>query len=232
MCYFFFWAHMSLTAALVTGAAVGFRHSLETDHLAAISTLVNEEKTDRPGIVGASWGVGHSLPIFAAGLLFVFLDTSLPSSVTFAFEILAGFILVYLGLRMLLGVADIVSVENHTHDSHQHTHVTVGPLSLGSFHTHVDGESFLVGVVHGLAGSGAIVVALAATAATPLTSLSMLGSFSLVTVLTMGTLSLLWGTVLTTRHKTVLKTVAGGASLLIGALLVSNELFGVGPVLF
>lgn len=223
---------MSVTAALVTGAAVGLRHSLETDHLAAISTLVNEEKTDRPGIVGASWGVGHSLPILAVGLLFVFSDVSLPSSVTVAFEILAGFILFYLGLRMLLGVADIVSAETYTHDSNDHTHVTLGRFSLGTFHTHVDGESFLVGIVHGLAGSGAIVVALAATAATPLTSLSMLGSFSLVTILTMSLLSLLWGTVLTTRHKSALKTIAGSASLLIGGLLVSNELFGVGPVLF
>jgi high-affinity nickel permease len=223
---------MSVTAALVTGAVVGLRHSLETDHLAAISTLVNEEKTDRPAIVGASWGVGHSLPILAAGLVFVLLGTSLPGSVTFAFEILAGFILVYLGARMLLSVANVITVENHRHGDHEHTHVTVGPVSLGTFHTHVDSESFVVGVVHGLAGSGAIVVALAATASTPLSSLSMLGSFSLVTILTMGTLSFLWGSVLTTRLQSVLKTVAGGASLLVGGLLVSNELLGVGPVLF
>lgn len=45
---------MSLTTAVVAGALVGVRHSLEADHLAAISTLVNDGKTDRPGIVGTS----------------------------------------------------------------------------------------------------------------------------------------------------------------------------------
>lgn len=224
--------YMSISAALVTGAVVGLRHSLEADHLAAISTLVNDDKTDRPSVVGASWGVGHSLPIFGVGLVFVFLGASLPDAVMLGFEILAGVILVYLGLRMLLDVANVVSVERHAHENDEHTHISVRSLSLGTFHTHVDNESFLVGIVHGLAGSGAIVIALAATASTPLSSLSMLGSFSLVTILTMSGLSFLWGTVLTTRLKSGLKLTAGSASLLIGSLLVSNELLGVGPVLF
>jgi high-affinity nickel permease len=54
---------MTLTTALVTGAVLGVRHSLEADHLAAIATLVDDETTDDPGIVGACWGVGHALPI-------------------------------------------------------------------------------------------------------------------------------------------------------------------------
>lgn len=223
---------MALTAALVTGAVVGLRHSLEADHLAAISTLVDDRKTDRPGVVGASWGVGHSLPIIAVGLVFVFLSTSLPETVTLAFEVLAGLVLVYLGLRMLLEVAGLLTVERHAHDGHEHAHVSLGGVAVGSFHTHVDGESFLVGIVHGLAGSGAIVVALAASASSVPSSFSLLLSFSLVTVLTMSLLSHLWGSVLTTRLQSALKTVAGSASFLVGGLLVSTELFGVGPVLF
>ncbi|WP_336002410.1 sulfite exporter TauE/SafE family protein [Halorientalis halophila] len=223
---------MAITAAAITGAVVGLRHSLEADHLAAISTLVNEEKTDRPSVVGASWGVGHSIPIVAIGLLFVAISASLPESVTTGFEILAGLILVYLGLRMLFEVSGLLAVEQHEHDGHEHTHVSVGSVSIGSFHTHVDGESFLVGIVHGLAGSGAIVVALAASASSITSSFSLLLSFSLVTVCTMSVLSFLWGRILTTRLKSLLKTVAGGASFVIGGLLVVNQLFGVGPVLF
>jgi cytochrome c biogenesis protein CcdA len=232
MTVLFLMKHMAITTAIITGAVVGLQHSLETDHLAAISTLVNEDKTNHPGVVGASWGVGHSLPIVAVGLVFVFLSASLPDSVTTFFEVLAGAILVYLGLRMLLGVAGIVSVESHSHDGHTHTHVSLGTISVGSFHTHVDGESFLVGVVHGLAGSGAIVVALAASASSVSSSFSLLVSFSLITVLTMAVLSFLWGNVLTTRLKSALKVLAGSASLAIGGLLVVNQLFGVSVVAF
>jgi hypothetical protein len=220
---------MAITTAIITGAVVGLQHSLETDHLAAISTLVNEEKTDHPGVVGASWGVGHSLPIVAVGLVFVFLSASLPDSVTTLFELLAGLILVYLGLRMLLRVTGVLTVESHSHDGHTHTHVTVGTVAFGSFHTHVDGESFLVGVVHGLAGSGAIVVALAASASSVPSSFSLLLSFSFITVVTMAALSFLWGNVLTTRLQSGLKAIAGTASLLVGGLLVVNQLLG--PIL-
>lgn len=224
--------HMAITTAIITGAVVGLQHSLETDHLAAISTLVDDEKTDNPGVVGASWGVGHSLPIVAVGLVFVFLSTSLPESVTTFFEVLAGAILVYLGLRMVLGVVGLVTVESHAHDGHTHTHVTVGGISVGSFHSHVDGESFLVGIVHGLAGSGAIVVALAASASSVSSSFSLLVSFSLITVVTMAALSFLWGNVLTTRLQSGLKLVAGSASFVIGATLVVTELLGASAIAF
>jgi hypothetical protein len=133
---------------------------------------------------------------------------------------------------MVLEVTGLVTVERHEHDGHEHTHASVGSVSIGSFHTHVDGESLLVGVVHGLAGSGAIVVALAASASSLLSSFSLLLSFSVITVLTMSTLSHLWGSVLTTRLQSALKLLAGSASFVIGGLLVTNELLGVGPVLF
>jgi|AntRauTorcE11898_2_1112593.scaffolds.fasta_scaffold04308_2 cytochrome c biogenesis protein CcdA len=218
---------MTVTTAIVTGVVVGLQHSLETDHLAAISTLVSEDKTDHPGVVGASWGVGHSIPIVTVGLVFVSLSASLPESVATLFEVLAGAILVYLGLRMLLGVVGLLSVERHTHDEHRHTHVSLGRFSFGSHHTHVDGESFVVGIVHGLAGSGAIVVALATSASTVTSSLSLLVSFSAITVLTMGALSFFWGNVLTTRLQSVLELVAGSASVVIGLGLVVDVLLDV-----
>jgi hypothetical protein len=230
---------MTIPTAIVTGAVVGLQHSLETDHLAAISTLVDEDKTVRPGVIGASWGVGHSIPIVAIGLVFVFLSASLPEPLTAVFEVLAGAILVYLGVRMVLGVVGFVPVERHTddggrhtQDGRRHTHVSLGRFSIGSAHSRVDGESFLVGVVHGLAGSGAIVVALATSASSTMSSFSLLLSFSIITVVTMGTLSVLWGTVLTTRHTSVLELVAGCASIVIGLGLVASTLLGVGIVAF
>lgn len=218
---------MALTAAVVTGAVLGVRHSLEADHLAAIATLVDDESQANSGIVGTSWGIGHAIPIVAIGLLFAVLGLSLPESVTVAAELLAGLVLVVLGARMLVTAAGWLSLHSHAHDGAVHRHLQVRGVSVGAFHTHIDDESFLVGIIHGLAGSGAVVVTLVATASTVTTSLFLLGSFSLVTILTMGLLSFLWGNVLTTRAQRGLQTVAGLATIAVGVHLTTSTAFGI-----
>ncbi|WP_136716202.1 high-affinity nickel-transporter protein [Halorientalis salina] len=218
---------MALTSALVTGAALGVRHSLEADHLAAIATLVDDESAAHPGIVGTSWGIGHTIPIFAIGLLFAVLGVSLPEPVTLAAELLAGLILVVLGARMLVAATGRLPVRSHAHGGMVHKHLHLRGISVGAFHTHIDDESFLVGIVHGLAGSGAVVVTLVATASTVTASLFLLGAFSLVTVVTMGLLSYLWGNVLTTRAQRGLQTVAGLGTVAVGLHLASTTAFGV-----
>lgn len=217
---------MTLTTALLTGTVLGVGHSLEADHLAAIATLVDEESTDNPGIVGLSWGLGHALPIVGLGLVFAVLGLSLPTVVLTGAEVLAGLVLVALGARMLLTAGEPL-VQRHTHGGHAHTHLTVRGISIGAFHTHVDDESVLVGIIHGLAGSGAVVVTLVATASTVTTSLLLLASFSLVIICTMGVLSSLWGTVLTTRAQRTLQLTAGLASVLIGLDLALTTAVGV-----
>ena len=218
---------MAVTTALVTGAVLGVRHSLEADHLAAIATLVDEDSTDRPAMVGTSWGIGHAIPIISVGLVFALVGVSLPEPVLLAAEVLAGLVLVGLGARMLLSAADRVSVDRHSHDGHSHSHLTIRGISVGAFHTHVDEESFLVGIIHGLAGSGVVVVTLVATSTTVTSSLFLLGSFTLVTVLTMGALSFLWGTVLSTRAQFGLQVVAALASILVGLDLAVDTALGV-----
>jgi len=70
---------MSLVAALVGGGAVGVGHALEANHLTAVATLVDERRgADEPRGVGASWGVGHSIPVVALGALFAALGVRLP----------------------------------------------------------------------------------------------------------------------------------------------------------
>lgn len=211
---------MSLVAALAAGAAIGVRHSFEPDHVAAVATLVDDEATERAGLVGTSWGVGHSIPIALVALAFLFAGTRLPEAVTSLFEALAGAILMYLGARMLYR---LVGVSEHTHDGHTHSHVELGPISLGTTHSHRYDESFLVGIVHGLAGSGAFVVVLVTTAPTVGTGLLLLGAFCAASVGTMGALTLLWGRVLDTGARRVLQGGAALASLGIGAALLAGE---------
>ena len=209
------------STAIVAGAMIGIRHALETDHLAAIATLVNDD-TKRPTFVGASWGIGHSLPIAALGLLFVGLGIQLPASITRVFEVVVGVVLVALGARMLWTL--FVGVHSHDHGHGPHRHVEVGRFSFGFTHQHVDDESFFVGMLHGFAGSGALVIALVSSAPTVTAAVSFLVAFSLLSVLTMAVVSTIWGRTLDTAFATYLKGAAGLFGIAIGATLLLEQL--------
>lgn len=226
---------MALVSALAAGAVVGVRHALEPDHLAAVATLVKED--DRgSGRVGASWGVGHAVPIVALGLLFVALGVRLPDSVTTLFEAVVGVVLVYLGARMLWSlrgeVDDGVGVDAHDHGSGVHSHLSLGPVALPfggrHRHGHLDGDSALVGVLHGFAGSGALVVLLVSSAPSVGAAVSFLAAFSLLSVLTMGAVSAFWGRTLGTQFTTYLEAVAGLVGVGVGLLLLVEQAGAVG----
>lgn len=214
---------MSLVTAVLAGGAVAVRHSFEPDHLAAVSTLV-ESDNDRPAGVGASWGLGHSLVVLLAGLAFLLAGVQVPGPVATVFEALAGLALVYLGFRALREVLGH-RVTNHTHtDDDLHIHVSVAGLDLGTTHTHVHGESVFVGVLHGFAGSGALVLLLAAAAPTPLQGAIYLAVFAGTTVLVMAALSHVWGRLLNSELDRTVQGVAGAASLVVGVLIVAETL--------
>lgn len=210
--------------ALAAGAILGVRHALEADHLAAIATIV-EEGTDRPSFVGASWGVGHSLPIVVLGLAFVGLGIRLPEAVTQLFEAVVGVVLIYLGARMLWSIA--VGVRAHDHGFGPHSHLELGGLSLGITHHHFDEESFLVGVVHGFAGSGALVIALVSTAPSMGSALTFLSTFTLLSIATMAVISAVWGRTLETAFTTYLEGIAGVLGVVIGFAFVLGQAGGV-----
>lgn len=165
-----------MSFALLLGAAfvLGVRHALDPDHLVAVSTLVAEERRLWPAArLGLWWGAGHLVPIAAVGLPLVALRVRLPEAWEHTVDLGVGVLLVALGLRTLWVLRrERVHFHVHEHDGRAHPH----------FHTHLGGPdhvhahtservrgriSFLVGVVHGLAGSGAAAV-VAMTAATSL----------------------------------------------------------------
>jgi hypothetical protein len=213
---------MSLVAALVGGGAVGVGHALEADHLAAVATLVDERRgADSSGLVGASWGVGHSIPVVALGALFAALGVRLPENVTALFELLVGAVVIALGARML-----VVTLGGTIGDSDRgggrrahHAHPGIGPLDLG-VHRRLDGDSLVVGLVHGVAGSGVLVVAMASTAPTTGTALVFLASFSALSILTMSAVSLAWRRTLAAGATTYLEVAAGLAALVVGGILL------------
>jgi len=201
-------------SAVGAGAVLGVRHSFEPDHLAAVVNLVDEEEENRSAAVGALWGAGHSLPVALSGAALLALGVRVPDSVAGWFELVAGAVLVYLGLRTVL---DVFSVERHEHDGGEHTHLSLGPVALGGTHSHYEKESFLVGIVHGLAGSGLVVVLVTPTVPTTSAAVGFLAAFAVASVVAMGVLSYLWGAVLGfEKHAPKVRAAAGVASVAVG----------------
>lgn len=217
-------------AGILVGGVFGARHAFEADHVAAVATLVEDEQ--RPASTGVAWGIGHSLPIVVLGALFLALDLQIPNDIAVAFELLVVVILVTLGLRVLGGREALgIAILRHVHGGRDnanrgHRHITVGNKQIGLLHSHGDEESLAVGVIHGLAGSGGVVVALAAASPTVAGGASFLIGFSIASILVMGVASWMWGRALGQAHG--LRTLAGMASIAVGLLLLA-EIVGYAP---
>ena len=145
--------------AVVLGIGLGIRHAFEPDHLAAVSTLAAEQRGIRGGLaMGALWGVGHSLALLAVGGSLAVLEARMPPQLAEAFELLVGLMIVGLGVRAILravreGRRGLTQAHRHGDVVHAHA----APVA----HVHVSGwtlatRPLVIGLVHGLAGSGAL----------------------------------------------------------------------------
>lgn len=151
---------VTLLLGWLLGIAQGLRHAFEPDHLAAVSTMVAEQKSARASVSYATaWGAGHALVLTIVGGFLFCLRAEMPVRLGNVFEVFVGVMLVLLGARairqaVLAGRGR--KVPAHAHGSVVHEHEGV------SEHLHVRRFTFakrplLVGIVHGLAGSGALV---------------------------------------------------------------------------
>lgn len=141
------------------GVALGMRHAVEPDHLAAVSTLASEQRTARAGLwLGALWGLGHSASLFVVGGTLAFVGAQMPARLAAGFELLVAGMIVLLGVRAVqrsLVEGARGSASTHRHGALEHTH------RAPDEHVHLRSWTFatrplLVGVLHGLAGSGAL----------------------------------------------------------------------------
>jgi hypothetical protein len=157
-----------LTAA-VLGFALGLRHAFDPDHVIAVSTLVARHRAPwQASWIGACWGLGHSVTIFAVGAAVIGLHLAIPDGVARSVELVVGVLLVGLGLANLaaVGQARVPDVGDPE------------PLPLRSALT----RSGLVGLAHGLAGSAAIALLAVAAMPTPATAVAYLAVFGAGTI--------------------------------------------------
>lgn len=144
---------------VLLGLLVGLRHAFEPDHVTAVSTLVTEAHDVRRGtLLGVIWGLGHTAALAIMGTLLLATGAALSARTEAMFELAVALMLIVLGARSLwIGARDgrLGSVHRHRHGGDEHTHA--GPDE----HLHLVGRTFalrplLVGLIHGLAGSGAL----------------------------------------------------------------------------
>jgi len=140
----------TLILPLLTALVAGFRHALEADHMAAVTTFV--ARRPRPVEAfgfGVRWGLGHSLAILVAGGLLILLDVRVPESLEAALEFGVGVMLVGLGGWVLVGLRR----RGTDGGVHRHAHAD----GLAHPHVHPHGRATVwVGVAHGLAGTAAL----------------------------------------------------------------------------
>jgi ABC-type nickel/cobalt efflux system permease component RcnA len=159
-----------LLAVLSIGLIFGLKHATEVDHVVAISTIVSRHKNVfRSAVVGALWGAGHTVSLLIVGVIVLLLRVAIPERVSGWLEFGVALMIIGLGVSALWRATranDEVHVHQHSHNGLSHTHVHFhehenkhNPKTAAA-HTHavsrIGWKPVLVGMMHGLAGSGAL----------------------------------------------------------------------------
>ncbi|HLW88447.1 MAG TPA: hypothetical protein VKR57_08120 [Terriglobales bacterium] len=179
---------ISFLSILAVGFFLGMRHATDPDHVIAVTTIVsNQRNSMRAALIGAFWGVGHTLTIFVVGAGIILFDLVIPVRMGLSMELSVAVMLIVLGLANVAGFlrsmpagsvpndADVKLIHSHPHShgdqvhSHSHAHQPEDHPHLhnqtslawldrlfGRVGVYQYLRPFVVGVVHGLAGSAAV----------------------------------------------------------------------------
>ena len=221
-------------SVLLIGFVLGLQHAVEADHLAAVSTIVSEKKNLwTASLVGGMWGVGHTISLFAVGALVIFLKLQISESLEVKLEALVGGMLVLLGINALrkLFTAEKIHVHTHEHGAREHVHIHSHKLEQAEVsHHRFSPRSVLIGMVHGLAGSAALMLLIVPTIASPTLALLYILIFGIGSIGGMMAMSFLVGLPFhfTANRFEVLnkgiRVCAGVFSLGLGTLIVYEKL--------
>ncbi len=161
---------LSAMAILGLGLVIGLRHALDTDHLAAVSTIVSERKNLFSSLlVGGLWGLGHTVSLLIAGIAVIFLNLNIEKYEK-PLEFCVALMLIGLGLNVLVKLVRGGKIHFHEHEHgghhhvHPHLHDGKPEPELNTHHgLKLSVRPLVIGMVHGLAGSAALMLAVLAT---------------------------------------------------------------------
>ncbi len=150
------------TFPLLLTIYAGFTHAFEADHLLAVSNIVSDRNNIKLSLKdGIFWGLGHASTIIIIGILMILFKATISAQSFQYFEAIVGAMLIILGIYRLVKffVAKKIVIHTHGHQhqggAHKHLHVH---LNKTEKLTHPHSLAYGVGLVHGLAGSGALIL--------------------------------------------------------------------------
>ena len=159
------------------GFLLGMQHALEADHIAAVSSIA-ARRSHVADIVkhGLTWGLGHTLTLFVFAGAAILLGWAIPEDVARPLETAVGLMLIGLGAHVLWRLwRDRVHFHRHGHADgtvhfHAHSHAGETAPHVRNVHAHDHGfrwRTMLVGLMHGMAGSAALLVLAVTQASSP-----------------------------------------------------------------
>lgn len=187
---------LTFVSIIVLGFFLGMRHATDPDHVIAVTTIVSRQRNIKSAVVvGALWGLGHTLTILSVGSAIVLFGWVVPKRVGLTMEFSVGLMLILLGALNLSGIlrwftqaftpsgspqhdhlhahGDYIHAHPHSHLPEQHGHaVTETPVgwldrTVGRIGLYQLLRPLVVGIVHGLAGSAAVALLVLTTIGVP-----------------------------------------------------------------
>ena len=233
----------SMIGSLLIGFALGLQHATDSDHIVAVTALTSESGNPRrSAITGAFWGLGHLMTLLIVGSALIVLRLRMSPRMEWALEFLVALVLIWLGVHTIRKCFTgryhfhlhehagrrhshlhfhAKAEPGHTHDAHAGKNIARG---LGHGPTAV-----LVGMAHGLAGSGGLALLVLASIPSRLLGVAYLFVFGAGALLGMVVFSALVGLPFSRAANQIawfnaVRLAAGSASGILGAVLAYRSL--------
>jgi high-affinity nickel permease len=187
---------ITLLSIVALGFFLGMRHATDPDHVIAVTTIVSRQRSVRhAALIGALWGLGHTITILAVGSAIILFGLVIPPRVGLSMELSVGLMLILLGVLNLSGImrwiteavtplhpdhhehshghGDYVHSHPHSHSPGKHGHAeNATPIgwmdsTFGRLGVYQVVRPLIVGIVHGLAGSAAVALLVLTTIRVP-----------------------------------------------------------------
>ena len=207
---------MSLFLTFITSLMLGMRHATDPDHIVAVTTIASRERSvGKAAAIGAVWGAGHTITLLVVGGAIIAFKMAFNARLGLSLELCVAVMLIVLGV---LNLFDVRSKSGATSAS----------------------RPFLVGVVHGLAGSAAAALLIVPLIDDPRWAALYLLTFGLGTIVGMSivTISIAAPSLLAAAHmpslQRSLRVASGAVSLVFGLYLAhkvgfTDGLFSADP---
>jgi len=221
---------------LSLGFLIGMRHALEADHLAAVASLASKTTSVQSAIKqGVVWGLGHTLTLFLFSSIIILSESIIPENLAMGLEFVVGVMLVVLGTDVIRKlVREKIHFHSHQHDNqihfHAHKHVDKKQHNRAAHqHQHNTGfplKALYVGLMHGMAGSAALIILTLQSVDSVMTGMLYILMFGIGSIIGMAALSVIISIPLRHSAKGLtslhngLQTVIGLVTIALGSMII------------